>query len=100
MVNEVMKSAGEQRQQADRELLDAAETVEDLEKQLDDSEERTTSLRTELEQAHSAVQAHAVEVATLRERLTASEQLTKRSGEETAQVLGAQEIDCGRCQGT
>ena len=75
MVNDVLKSAGEHRQLADRELQDAAETVDDLEKQLDASEAKIVDLAKDLDLSQANVQANAVEIARLNERLVASAQL-------------------------
>ena len=75
MVNDVLKSAGEQRQQADRELQDAAQTVDDLEKQLDTSEAKIVDLAKDLDLSQATAQANAVEIARLNERLVASVQL-------------------------
>lgn len=75
MVNDVLKSAGEQRQQADRELQDAAQTVDDLEKQLDASEAKILDLAKDLDLSQTNAQANAVEIARLNERLVASAQL-------------------------
>ena len=75
MVNDVLKSAGEQRQLADRELQDAAETVDDLEKQLDASEAKIVDLAKDLDLSQASAQSNAVEIARLNERLVASAQL-------------------------
>ena len=75
MVNDVLKSAGEQRQLADRELQDAAETVDDMEKQLDASEAKIVDLAKDLDLSQASAQSNAVEIARLNERLVASAQL-------------------------
>lgn len=86
MVNEVVKTAGEQRQLAERELADATETVEDLEQKLDVCQQQASSLQAELTQANTTTQAHAVEIAKLRERLAASEKQTNLLREEGTQI--------------
>ena len=75
MVNDVMKTASEQRQQADRELQDAAQTVDDLEKQLDASEAKIVDLAKDLDLSQTSAQANAVEIARLNERLVVAAQL-------------------------
>ena len=73
-VAEVLRTAGEQREQAERELVDAAQTVEDLEASLEEAKGRIVSLSSQLGQVQSTSQAQAVEIAQLRERLAAAEQ--------------------------
>jgi colicin import membrane protein len=82
-VAEVIRTAAEQREQAERELADASQTVDDLEEQLD-------GLRAELESAQDRIaditrenQAQAVELTKVRERLAASEQSAKMAAEKS-----------------
>lgn len=86
-VTEVVRAAGEQREQAERELADAAQTVDELELKL---EERTTAfgaLETKLADANTNNQAQAVELAQLRERLAHAEQGAKQAAEKHAAQL-------------
>lgn len=85
-VAEVVRAAGEQREQAERELADASQTVDDLEQQLDSAQETCDSLRLDLNQVKTAKQEQAVELAQLRERLAAVE----KSAKEAAGIAAAQ----------
>ncbi|MHB9354333.1 hypothetical protein [Pseudomonas amygdali] len=76
-VSEVVRAAGEQREQAERELADASQTVDDLEHQLDDAQEANQELSTQLAQLKDDKQALAVELAQVKERLAAVEQAAK-----------------------
>ena len=69
-VHEIVRSAGEQREQAKQELADAEQTVEDLEDKLDDAEAAALEVRGQLTEALEVGQAQAVELATLKERLS------------------------------
>lgn len=81
-VHEVVRSAGEQRAQAERELADAAETVDDLETKLDEAQANAAGLETKLADMQNVNQAQAVELAQMRERQTAAEQAAKTAGEQ------------------
>lgn len=73
-VHEVVRSAGEQRAQAERELADASQTVEDLEAMVDEAALQVMGLETKLAELQTAHQAQAVELAQVRERLAVTEQ--------------------------
>lgn len=73
-VAEVIRTAGEQRELAERELVDAAQTVDDLETSLDEARGRIEALTSQLGLVQAASQAQAVELAQVRERLAAAEQ--------------------------
>jgi len=73
-VHEVVRSAGEQREQAERELTDASQTVDDLESKLDAAHAEIQALGTQLAAARATAQGQAVELAQLRERLSVTEQ--------------------------
>ena len=85
-VAEVVRAAGDQREQAERELADASQTVEDLESKLDTTETE----RLDLEKAHGELreqhQAQAVELAQVRERLAAAEQDAYRVADRLAKA--------------
>lgn len=86
-VHEVVRSAGEQRAQAERELADAAQTVEDLEDKLDEATGHVNVLNGKLADAQVTSQAQAVELAQLRERLTVTEQTAKAAEVQHVQAL-------------
>jgi chromosome segregation ATPase len=88
-VAEVLRTAGEQREQAERELADAATTVDALEAMLDETKAEALTAKFVESQTHGQVQA--VELAQLRERLTASE---KHAAElEALRNLSTAELD-------
>lgn len=72
-VTEIVKTAGEQRAAAERELADAGSTVDDLENKLDEIKAENESLSNKLQEATATLQGQAVEIAQLHERLRASE---------------------------
>lgn len=72
-VSEVLRTAGEQRAQAERELADASLTVDDLEANLNAAAADRELLRTKLDESNTASQSQAIEIAKLRERLSAAE---------------------------
>lgn len=86
-VAEVIRTAGEQREQAERELADASQTVEDLEAALDVSRVEAEALTTKLNDSQAHSQAQAVELAQLRERLAAAEQGAKAAAVQHAAEL-------------
>lgn len=72
-VREVVRAAGEQREQAERELADASQTVDDLETKLDETLALVDQLKTELSASHEKTQTQAVELAQVTERLALAE---------------------------
>ena len=85
-VQEVVRAAGEQREQADRELADASQTVEDLEDKLETAASAAEVLEKRLADSLSSGQAQAVELAQLRERLAFTEQMAKATAEQHAEL--------------
>lgn len=83
-VHEVVRSAGEQRAQAERELADASQTVDELEGKLDEAVTHGQSLEARLVELQALNQTQAVELAQLRERLVVTEQAAKVTGEQYA----------------
>lgn len=81
-VAEVVRSAGEQREQAERELADAAATVEDLEAKLDAAEADGAELEKRLGDLQVAHQGQAVELAQVNERLASAEKSAKLAAEQ------------------
>lgn len=81
-VHEVVRSAGEQRAQAERELMDASETVDDLETKLDESQTAADALASKLASVQEVHQEQAVELAQVRERLALTEKSAKAAGEQ------------------
>ncbi len=88
-VAEVIRSAGEQREQAERELADASQTVEDSEKALDESQANAEKLGQQLADVQASKQALAVELAQVRERLAVIEQSAKAVGDDLAKAKTA-----------
>lgn len=86
-VSEVVRAAGEQRAQAERELVDASQTVDDLETKLDEAKLDAEGLEKKLAALQISSQAQAVALAQVRERLTATEQSAKTAGEQHASEL-------------
>ena len=80
-VAEVIRTAGVQREQAERELVD------DLESTLEESKARIETLNDQLVQSQAKAQAQAVELAQVRERLAAAEQGAKAASEQHAAEL-------------
>jgi len=72
-VAEVVRAAGEQRAQAERELADAAQTVDDLEEVLDQVKAEREAIQAQLAEKLAESQRQAVEIAQLKERLAAVE---------------------------
>jgi DNA repair exonuclease SbcCD ATPase subunit len=87
-VHDVVRSAGEQRAQAERELADASQTVDDLEAQLDAGQVNAQGLQAKLAELQGVNQAQAVELAQLRERLAATEAERTRYQAETENLRG------------
>ena len=72
-VAEVIRSADAQRAQAELELADAAQTVDDLEASLEQMNGDRDTLKAQLAEKQAESQRQAVELAQLRERLVAAE---------------------------
>ncbi|HRJ23575.1 MAG TPA: DNA-binding protein [Thauera sp.] len=72
-VAEVIRSADAQRAQAELELADAAQTVDDLEASLEQMSGERDTLKAQLAEKQIESQRQAVELAQLRERLVAAE---------------------------
>jgi colicin import membrane protein len=86
-VAEVVRAAGDQREQAERELADASSTVDDLEAKLKEVRAEAGEFEMRLADAQATRQAQAVELAQLRERLILTEQTAKNAGEQQAVEL-------------
>lgn len=76
-VHEVVRTAGEQREQAERELADASLTVDELESKLEELKGDVLTLESELAEQHQKRHAQDVELAQLRERLVVMERNTE-----------------------
>lgn len=72
-VAEVTRAAGEQTSQAERELADAAQTVDDLEADIDALQEVYNDTLSQLNSTKDREQSQAIEIAKLKERLSAKE---------------------------
>lgn len=90
-VHEVVRSAGEQREQAERELSDASQTVDELETRLDEALTQGEALEKKLTEVQAVSQAQAVELAQLRERLSAMEAERGRYQAEAEKLRGDHE---------
>lgn len=89
-VAEVVRSAGDQREQAERELADAAATVEELDTALDQARGERDALEQAVEAAQQRGQAQAIEIAQLNERLAAqARQLATTQERHQAELAGA-----------
>ena len=71
-VKDVVAAATEQRAQAERELSDASDTVNDLEEQIDHRDNEITKLTESLDISRQLTQTQAVEIAQHKERLSAA----------------------------
>lgn len=102
-VAEVIRTAGEQREFAERELADAAQTVDDLENQLEEVKTAASGLEKLLADVQAVTQAQAVELAQVRERLTLTEQAVRVAADEhaaeIARLNAGFEAERGRYQG-
>ena len=90
-VHEVVRSSGEQREQAERELADASQTVDELETKLDEALTQGEAMETKLAEVQAVSQAKAVELAQLRERLSATETERGRYQAEAERLLADHE---------
>ncbi|OAH97332.1 kfra protein [Methylomonas methanica] len=81
-VADVLRAAGEQQAQAERELADASQAVDELEAILAEERARAGELEKRLAESQAANQTQAVELATLRERLEAVEKSAKAANEQ------------------
>lgn len=86
-VTEVLRTTGEQREQAERELVDAAQAVDELEAQLDETRSKVESLEQRLSDSLAIGQSQAVELAQLRERLAATEKAALTTAENHVREL-------------
>jgi chromosome segregation ATPase len=78
-VSEVVRSAGEQRAQAERELADASTAVDEMEAKLEAAAGKVQSLTANLAHCAEVSQQQAVELAQLKERLKAADTAAKNS---------------------
>lgn len=86
-VSEVVRSAGEQREQVERELRDAAQTVEDLETQFDQVRSELAACEERLAAMSAKSQQQEIELGRLGERLASSEQSAKMAQVQHVAVL-------------
>lgn len=93
-VADVLTSAAEHREQAERELVDASLAVEDVETKLDEAEKHAEGLESRLAQAQADNQAQAVKLAQLDERLAQIEK--ERNNYEQQAELMRNERDAAR----
>ncbi|WP_230599334.1 hypothetical protein [Xanthomonas albilineans] len=103
-VAEVIRTAGEQREQSERELADASQTVEDLESKLDETKAEAEVLQSKLVDVQAAHQAQAVELAerdqaradlaTVKAKAEVAEQVAKAAAQEHATTLAERDAAC------
>nr|WP_118987980.1 DNA-binding protein [Photorhabdus sp. CRCIA-P01] len=86
-VADVTRAAGEQTAQAERELADAAQTVDDLETKLDESYANVSDLKQQLVESQLLAQHQAIELAQLKERLSATEQVINAESEQHSREI-------------
>ncbi len=85
-VAEIIRSTGEHREQAERELADASQTVEDLETKLDEARENAEELGNRLAETQTEHQAQAVKFAQVSERLALIEEERNRYEQQADQM--------------
>ena len=85
-VQEVLRTSGEQQQQAQQELAEAATAVNELDTQLMAAQTEVETLTNQLTASQAQLQAQAIELAQLRERLAAAEE----AGHAAAQAHAAE----------
>ena len=85
-VQEVLRTSGEQQQQAQQELAEAATAVNELDTQLMAAQTEVETLTNQLTASQAQLQAQAIELAQLRERLAAAEE----AGHDAAQAHAAE----------
>ena len=98
-VAEVLRTAGEQREQAERELVDAAQTVDELEAQLDETRSKAEAFEQRLNDSLAQGQSQAVELAQLRERLAATEKAALATEENHKRELEQAENEITKIRG-
>lgn len=92
-VAEVVRAAGEQRESAERELVDAMQTVDDTEAALDQERAERAALEQRLLESQQRGQAQAVELAQLNERIAALEKSARAAKEAHARDLAGAEAE-------
>ena len=85
-VAEIIRSTGEHREQAERELADASQTVEDLETRLDEARANAEELGNSLAEIRNDHQAQAVKLAQVSERLVLIEEERNRYEQQAEQM--------------
>lgn len=85
-VAEIIRSTGEHREQAERELADASQTVEDLETRLDEARANAEELGNSLVEIRNDHQAQAVKLAQVSERLVLIEEERNRYEQQAEQM--------------
>ena len=85
-VAEIIRSTGEHREQAERELADASQTVEDLETRLDEARANAEELGNSLAEIRNDHQAQAIKLAQVSERLVLIEEERNRYEQQAEQM--------------
>ena len=86
-VQEVLRTSGEQQQQAQQELAEAATAVNELDTQLVAAQTEVETLTNQLTDSQAQLQAQAIELAQLRERLVAAEEAGRAAAQAHATEL-------------
>ena len=86
-VQEVLRTSGEQQQQAQQELAEAATAVNELDTQLMAAQTEVETLTNQLTASQAQLQAQAIELVQLRERLAAAEEAGRAAAQAHATEL-------------
>ncbi len=90
-VVDVQRASSELREQTDRELADASDAVDDLERTLEDQKSAYVSVQATLKETSEAGQRVAVELATMRERNATLEDALAKANDQIRQLMSAAE---------
>ncbi len=93
-LQEVTRAAREQREQAERELADAAQAVDDAEAKLSKAADAIAALDKRLADNLASQQAQAVDLAKTRERLAMIEQVAKAMTDQMAKAQAERDSAC------
>ena len=99
-VNDIMREAGEQAKNAESELTDAIQTIDELEKKIDQMTSASEAAEKSLANHLAAQHEQAIELAQMRERLALSEKTANIESEQHANKINQMDarIENDRCQ--
>lgn len=100
-VAEVLRATGEQRVQAERELADAAQTVDEVEERLDAAQAELVDLRGQLDAVRATAQEQALELAALKVKMEVDQvghaaQTQRAADAEAARDAARREVGAAR----